>query len=223
MQVVYQSSPNNPDGWEDDFFQSALDEVVPQGAATKRAQAAEEYRALINELKDDAKRRPDEPPRIGPAKQDAVELANKSEALASDFRVKASAFEAGAATFNPRDANPTDQETEDFIALATRYAHQLDEIAATLRQRAGRYPPNVDAMTLYDIRFGTEAQAMATKAKYFFRRYNPEKTTKIKAGPFHTFVWITYQLVYGPLPGKAGEEPTGRKSLQHFVSALLRH
>ena len=215
MSVIYQSPPNNPDGWEDDYFESALDEVVPEGASTKRAQAAEDYRTLINELKEEAKRRPDEPPRIRPAKQDAVELAKKCEALASDFRNKTVEFEVGAATFNPRDTNPTDQETEDFIALAARYAHQLDEMAATLRKRAGRYPPNVDAMSLHEIRFGTEAQAVATKTKHFFRRYNPDKLKPTPHGPFHQFVWITFQLVHGRFSGEVGEEPGSK-----FLSAI---
>ena len=211
MPWVYQSPPNSPEDWEDEYFQSALDEVVPPRSTAKRVQAAEEYRALINELKQDAAQRKDSrSPKIGPTKQAALKLAKKSEALARDFRNESSALEVGAATFNPRDTNPTDQETEDFIALVASCAHQLDEISATLQERANRYSPNVDAMTIDEIRFGTEIQAIAAKAKHFFRHCTPEKLTKIQGGPFHTFIWITYQLVYGRLTGKAGEEPRAK-------------
>ena len=214
MPVVFQSPPNNPNGWEDDFFQSALNEVVPPGSTATREKAAEEYQALINELKDDAKRRTGSRI-IGPAKQDALKLAGKCEALALDFRTNSAPFEVGAATFNPRDTNPTDQETEGFIALVARYAHQLDEMAATLRARAGRYPPKVDAMSLHDIRFGAVAQVIATKSKFFFRRYNPDRLSTTEGGPFQRFVWITYQLVYGRLSGETGEEPGAK-----FLSAI---
>ena len=84
-----------------------------------------------------------------------------------------------------------------------------------LRERAGRYPPNVDAMSLHDIRFGAEVQIVAAKSKHFFRRYSPDKLKTTQYGPFHQFVWITYQLVHGRFPGEAEEEPGSK-----FLSAI---
>ena len=214
MPVVFSSPPDGPDNWKNEFFEEALKWAVPDATDARRNKAAEDYRAMIDELEGDITRRALSPT-VGPAKQAATELAEKCEALALEFQKKTHVLGLGGPTLNPSDHVPRDKETEEFVALVLAGENQIRRIAGDLRERAKRYSSNLDEMKLHDVRFGTEAQAVAYKAKQFFARHNPKRLTKTPDSPFHQFVWISYQLVHGRLSGKHGDKPGSK-----FLSAI---